>query len=85
MDLKCRNCGSEKVIPEVRVQDQGHHSDGLLKAYVGNNDPAAVILREPVFAKFKANICGECGFTELFADDPAALYAAYLKTKEYGG
>ena len=27
-----------------------------------SNDPAAVFLREPVFARFKANICGECGF-----------------------
>ncbi len=83
MNLKCKNCGSEKIILDVSVQDQGQHSDGRLKAHVGNNDPTAVFLREPVFARFKANICGECGFTELFASTPAELYAAYLKTKEY--
>jgi hypothetical protein len=34
-----------------------------------------------VYAKLKANICGECGYTELIAEDAAALYSAYLKTK----
>ena len=25
------------------------------------------------------SICGECGYTELIADNPAALYDEYLK------
>ncbi len=81
MDLKCKNCGSEKMIPGVQMLDQGHHSDGTLKAHVGFEDPDAVIFRGAVYARLKANICGECGYTELFADDPAELYAAYLRWK----
>jgi predicted nucleic-acid-binding Zn-ribbon protein len=38
----------------------------------------------PVYAKMNANICGECGYTELFAEDPATLYDAYLKAKGNG-
>jgi len=34
-----------------------------------------------VYAKMNANICGECGYTELIAKDPAALYDACLKPK----
>jgi hypothetical protein len=34
-----------------------------------------------VYAKLKANICGECGYTELFVENPAGLYDAYLKAK----
>ena len=33
------------------------------------------------YAKVNSNICGECGYTELIAEDPAALYEAYLKAK----
>ncbi|MCD6050911.1 MAG: hypothetical protein K0Q55_2314 [Verrucomicrobia bacterium] len=83
MNLKCKNCGSEKIIPSVNVMDQGQHSDGTLKAHVGYNDPAAILLREAVFARLKANICGACGYTELFASKPEELYSAYLKAKEY--
>ena len=32
-----------------------------------------------VYARLKANICGNCGYTELVAEEPAALCDAYLK------
>lgn len=69
---------------DVRVVDQGQHSDGGLKALVGMNKPEAILFRSPVYAKLRADICSECGYTTLFAEDPAKLYEAYLKWDQYG-
>jgi len=33
------------------------------------------------YAKVNSNICGECGYTGLIAEDPGVLYEAYLKAK----
>ena len=81
MNLKCGKCGSQRVIPLAGMIDQGEHSDGNLKAVVGYTKPRAWIFKGAVYAKLKANICGDCGYTELMAQDPAALYAAYRKTQ----
>jgi ribosomal protein S27AE len=81
MNPKCSKCGSERVILLVGMMDQGQYSDGTLKALVGYTNPEAWVFKGAVYAKLKANICGECGYTELIAEDPAALYDAYLKAK----
>ncbi|MCY2954564.1 MAG: hypothetical protein NTU53_21755 [Planctomycetota bacterium] len=81
MNPKCSKCGSPKIIPLVGVLDQGQHSDGKLKAIVGYTNPEAWVFKGPVYAKLKANICGQCGYTELIAEDATALYDAYVKTK----
>jgi hypothetical protein len=79
MNQQCSKCGSPKIIPLAGVIDQGQYSDGTLKARVGYTNPEAWVFKGPVYAKLRANICGECGYTELIAEDPAALYDAYLR------
>jgi predicted nucleic-acid-binding Zn-ribbon protein len=81
MNPKCIKCGSDKIIPLVSMIDQGQASDGTLKALVAYSNPEAWVFKGAVYATMNANICGECGYTELIAEDPAALYDAYLKTK----
>jgi hypothetical protein len=81
MNLKCSKCGSGKIIPLVGMMDQGESSDGTLKALVGYTNPEAWVFKGAVYAKMKANICGECGYTELIAEGAAALYEAYRKAK----
>lgn len=68
----------------LHVLDQGQHSDQTLKAHVGYNDPGAILFKETVYAKLKANICGACGHAELYAENPERLYDAYLKWKNHG-
>ena len=75
----CGKCGSNKIIPLAGMVDQGQNSDGKLKAIVGYTNPEAWVFKGAIFAKLKANICGHCGYTELVAEDPAALYEAYVK------
>ena len=81
MKPNCTKCGSAKIIPMAAVADQGQGSDGRLKAFVETH-PDAWVFKGPVRAKLNATICGDCGYTELIAEDPAALYDAYLKTLE---
>ena len=79
MNQKCSKCGSGKIIPLAGMVDQGQASDGKLKALVGYTNPEAWVFKGSIYATLKANICGECGYTELIANDPAALYDKYLK------
>jgi hypothetical protein len=83
METACAKCGSEKIIPLVSVADQGQYSDGRLKAHVGYTNPEAWIFKGAVSARLKATICGECGHTELTAEDPGALFKAYVKTRSH--
>lgn len=79
MNPTCSKCGSSKIIPLVGLVDQGQYSDGTLKALVGYTNPEAWVFKGAVHAKLKANICGNCGHTELVAENPEALYEAYMK------
>ncbi len=81
MGEQCIKCGSDKLIPLVSVVDQGQHSDGTLKAHVGYTNPEAWLFRGSVYARLRATICGECGYTELTAENPWELYEAYLKAR----
>lgn len=85
MSATCMKCGSEKLIPLVGMMDQGQYSDGHLKAFVAYTNPDSWLFKGPVYAKMAATICGECGFTELTADDPAGLYQAYLDYQDKVG
>ncbi len=80
MDMQCAKCGSSKIIPLVGISDQGQHSDGWLKTHaVGYTNPDAWIFKGAVSARIHATICGECGYTELTAENPAELYDAFVK------
>lgn len=76
----CTNCGSPKIIPTVRVLDEGLGSTGFLEVVVEGN-PGASVFKDPVRAMLVADICGECGHTELRATEPERLYQAYLRYK----
>src|SRR4051794_33111862 len=74
--LRCAACGSDRVIPDVRIVDQGKHSDGDLQVVVYGN-PDALIFKERAFSKLLAQVCGECGYVWLRVRRPDALYEAY--------
>jgi hypothetical protein len=80
METQCAKCGSPKIIPMVGIKDQGQHSDGSLTTQaVGYTNPDAWIFKGPIATRLHATICGECGHTELTAENPAALYEAFIK------
>jgi predicted nucleic-acid-binding Zn-ribbon protein len=82
----CERCGSTRIIPRARVIDrgEGNHPTGSVQVGVERKPDALFFTAEERVNTF-ARICGECGFTELFAEDPAALYDAYLVARASSG
>ena len=80
----CPKCDVEKVIPNMLVQ-----AGVSLAGKSPETGRLQVRLEQPPDPKkwiqtarseewtFHAWVCGECGYTEFYADDPAGLYDAY--------
>ena len=76
MNERCVKCGSDKIVPDAEILDQGHYSDGSLKAKFDKN-PSAIFFKGRVVSNLLALICARCGYTELYAERPEAIYEAY--------
>lgn len=72
-DKICAKCGSTEVIPEVRIIDHAHLNQPMdLSATVYTN-PEAWVFKGPISHRFRARVCGACGYTEFYVDDPQGL------------
>ena len=77
----CSKCQSNKIISNVHIRDYGD--------YMSNNQLSVEIYEKPDAMIFKGThegaltawICGECGYTELYVENPQALYSTYLNLK----
>lgn len=76
MTATCVKCGSTRVISRAKLYDQGQHSDGTLKAAFEQH-PSAWFFKGRVLSDLYAVICGDCGFTELYVQNPGTLYEAF--------
>lgn len=75
----CPKCGARKVIPGVRILDQdGQYADKSLMLRLDRN-PGAWLFPGAQLTLVRANVCGACGYLELYAVHPGALWAAYLE------
>jgi hypothetical protein len=77
--LLCTRCGSDAVIPRVRVIDRGDSNTRQDLEVEVQRRPNAVLFKRPERSKLSAQVCGACGHVELYAEAPRALYAAYLE------
>jgi predicted nucleic-acid-binding Zn-ribbon protein len=57
---RCPSCGSEKLIPHVRIRDTGGNARGDLTVEVERR-PSALIFRDEAVGVLFARICGVCG------------------------
>jgi hypothetical protein len=62
--------------------DRGHYNQdsGLSLAIQAN--PGALFFKETERVVVEARVCADCGLTELYASDPAALWAAAEKRRQ---
>ncbi|HEY0736931.1 MAG TPA: hypothetical protein VGD69_18580 [Herpetosiphonaceae bacterium] len=79
MELTCPQCGSNKIVPNAKMMDQGQASGGQLLIAVMKN-PKALFLTHPVMRNVHAQVCGACGHIQLRAEEPGALYEAYQES-----
>ena len=75
---KCAKCGSTSIIRRALVVDKvsaaGAEQNFTVRV---DADPGAVMFKKSVRSDVHAWICGECGYMELYADNPAELYQAF--------
>ena len=77
--LLCTRCGSDAVIPRVRVIDRGDSNTRQDLEVEVQRRPNAVLFKRPERTTLSAQVCAACGHVELYAESPRALYAAYLQ------
>ena len=68
----CPNCGSTEIIPRVRVVDHAHRRKMDLGVEIYAN-PHALLFKGTHMGKLHARICGKCGYTELFVENPREI------------
>lgn len=71
---KCPKCGSTQIINDVQVIDLESYAENL--AVQVQTKPQARLFKGGVRVRLKAQVCGACGYTELYAKDPTRLLKA---------
>ena len=77
--LLCTKCGSDSVIPRVRVIERGDDGQRHDLQVEVQRRPNALIFKRPERVNLSARVCSACGHAELYADSPGALYTAYMQ------
>jgi len=77
---RCMRCGSDAIIPRVRVLDRDDGGMHDLRVEVQRR-PNAMLFKRPERSKISALVCGACGYAELYVETPSALYGAYLQAE----
>ena len=75
----CRECGSEKIVPNVRVADKDQSGTKQNLSLVFDESPDALVFKNRLLFDLKANVCGNCGYVQLFAENYKDLWYAYQK------
>jgi predicted nucleic-acid-binding Zn-ribbon protein len=75
-DGYCPKCKCNIVVQGVRVLDRGHLDDAHDLSVVAYRKPDAWLFKGEVACNLWACVCGACGYTELYAENPAELVRA---------
>ncbi len=67
----CPKCGSTKVIADATVLDRSPYNDKL--TVQTDTRPLAILFKGTRKSHLSAWVCGECGYTELYAETPETL------------
>jgi hypothetical protein len=70
---KCLACDSRRIMRDVKVRDQGQHSNGNLQLVV-YGAPSALIFKDALYGEVAANVCIDCGRVDLHVANAGELY-----------
>ncbi len=77
--LRCLRCGSDSLIPDVRMIDRGD-GNARTKQEVGvMKNPTAMLFKDEARTSITARVCADCGAVELTAVNPDVLWQAHLE------
>lgn len=75
----CPKCQSSRIIPDVRILDHNYSVTGDLSVEIYES-PNALLFKGAHQGKLQAKVCGWCGYTELYVENPGALYNIYQQS-----
>ena len=78
---KCAKCGSTAIAQRAMVADRSQTSEYDLKLRV-DAAPDAMMFKKSARSTVHAYVCSSCGYVEFYADDPKALYDAFLAAQQ---
>ena len=79
--LICKNRGSNKVIEGLNIVDYSHMNEKKdLSVQIKTTD--RIFMNKHQKGKLLINVCGSCGFVDMFVDNPHDLWEANLKFKQ---
>lgn len=79
----CSKCGSQKIIPNVKIIDRANAgAETNLTVVVYENPGGLPLLKGQHRGHLKAMICGDCGYTELLTTQADELWEAYQKAQQ---
>lgn len=80
--MKCSRCGSEKVMPNLRIRDRYEAGMGQDVEVEVEGNPDAMIFKKAHREALRATVCGECGNVGLSVENPNALWETYSQGKD---
>lgn len=78
-ELRCRLCGSDRIIRNAMIEDSGEHSQQRLHTLVAYKAPHALVFTGPIRAELRATLCCGCGHVALHLTDPQRLWEEFVK------
>jgi predicted nucleic-acid-binding Zn-ribbon protein len=76
-DTACPKCGSNEIIREAEVRDYDAQSYRRLSVYVPLRNPQGGLIKKTTESgELRAWVCGQCGYTELYATNYQAMLQA---------
>ncbi|RKU35810.1 hypothetical protein C6496_16055 [Candidatus Poribacteria bacterium] len=80
--MKCGRCGSEKIMPNLRIRDRYEAGMGQDVEVEVEGNPNAMIFKKAHREALRATVCGECGNVGLSVENPKALWETYTQGKD---
>lgn len=74
---KFPECNSEKIIKDAITSDRGDLNVNLGFTVAVDEKPDALMFKQRISSRTKAEVCADCGHIEFVAVSPDMLWAAY--------
>ena len=75
----CPKCGSTEVIPDLRLRGGQGYPPFVVLSEPEPPDKSFIWVPRMEQSQFRAYICGDCGYTEFYAENFHAIHASHNK------
>ena len=77
--MKCGRCGSENIMPNLRIRDRYEAGMGQDLEVEVQANPNALVFKGAHREALRATVCGECGNVGLSVENPQGLWKIYIQ------